>query len=464
MSRLPQPAAGDQMLQVSHRRRKAVSERCHMYDAGRVRRMAHHADLAGVEPQRLFAYYVFASLRGRDGDVAMRKVRRGDDHGIDFRIRANCPVVRSYAISAPVLSSAVEQPTIGIAGGHQTGTRVQPDARHVVVIANGAGANNRQSHALTVIRACHFVPSRCGRAGEKREAKSLRVSSQIHKPARRRGIGLPVRHPVVSGTDGRKFRYNAAPYVPASDPISDPRRSPYPGGSQPRGVFQSSEPSTACSARAAACLMWPGPARGRHLAGRQRARIVRGGDQSQKVRAARTTAVAGALCRELLNCRTAAEASRLAETELASRRYAGANFVALDALAGFVVHGGDRLETLPLGPGLHLLTNGDLNDPRDARQRFARELFLAQPIDGSDEFLKVAPRVCATGPDPVRGTTIVLRGDNRGTVSSTLVALTTRAGDAAYRHAAGPPDRTPYEDYSPQLREVLRDGAQGGTL
>jgi Transport and Golgi organisation 2 len=166
----------------------------------------------------------------------------------------------------------------------------------------------------------------------------------------------------------------------------------------------------------------------------------------------------GALCRELLNCRTAAEAGRLAETELASRRYAGANYAALDAQTGFVVHGGDRLEMVSLRPGLHLLTNGDLDDPRDARQRFARELFSAQPIGASGEFLEIAARVCATGPDPVRGTTIVLRGDNRGTVSSTLVALTTRQSDAAYRHAAGPPDRTPYEDYSPKLQETL-DGA-----
>ena len=171
----------------------------------------------------------------------------------------------------------------------------------------------------------------------------------------------------------------------------------------------------------------------------------------------------GTLCRELLNCRTAADASRLAETELASRRYAGANFVALDALAGFVVHGGDRLEILPLAPGLHLLTNGDLNDPRDARQRFARELFSAQPIGASGEFLDVAARVCATGPDPVRGTTIVLRGDNRGTVSSTLVALTTRSGDVAYRHAAGPPDRTAFEDYSRSLQEILCEGASGSS-
>ena len=163
----------------------------------------------------------------------------------------------------------------------------------------------------------------------------------------------------------------------------------------------------------------------------------------------------GTLCREMLNCRTAIEASRLAESELATRRYAGANFVAIDALAGFVVHGGDRLELLPLCAGLHLLTNGDLNDPRDARQRFARELFTAQPIRTGDEFLSVAAEVCATGPDPVRGTTIVLRAENRGTVSSTLAVLASRTEESAYRHAAGPPDRTAYEDYSRQLRGML---------
>ena len=47
---------------------------------------------------------------------------------------------------------------------------------------------------------------------------------------------------------------------------------------------------------------------------------------------------------------------------------------------------------LSLTPGLHLLTNGDVDDPRDARQRFARELFSAQPISTSGEFLKIAAR------------------------------------------------------------------------
>jgi hypothetical protein len=46
-------------------------------------------------------------------------------------------------------------------------------------------------------------------------------------------------------------------------------------------------------------------------------------------------------------------------------------------------------------------------------------------------------------------------------VSSTLVALRTPLADSAYLHAQGPPDRTPYVDYSQLLRDVVQSGEPG---
>ena len=53
---------------------------------------------------------------------------------------------------------------------------------------------------------------------------------------------------------------------------------------------------------------------------------------------------------------------------------------------------------------------------------------------------------------------MVIRGDDRGTVSSTLLALGKKPRDAIYQYADGAPDQSKYEDYSPLLRDILSRG------
>ena len=43
---------------------------------------------------------------------------------------------------------------------------------------------------------------------------------------------------------------------------------------------------------------------------------------------------------------------------------------------------------------------------------------------------------------------------DRGTVSSSVIALRGSLRDSVYRHAQGPPDRTPYRDCSHLLKEI----------
>lgn len=168
----------------------------------------------------------------------------------------------------------------------------------------------------------------------------------------------------------------------------------------------------------------------------------------------------GQLCLDLLACRSAEEAAQCAFDELSSGWYAGANYVCIDSAAGAVIHGGDRVERIPLDPGLHLLANGDVNDPHDLRLALARELFSKEPSGNASEFLAVARQVCghylpnATPWKP----SIVLRATDRGTVSSTLVSLAADPSEAVYQYAPGPPDLAPYEDFSPLLRS-LRNGS-----
>lgn len=153
----------------------------------------------------------------------------------------------------------------------------------------------------------------------------------------------------------------------------------------------------------------------------------------------------GLLCRDVLACRTAAEAAQLAFAELGRGRYAGANYLCADPGEALFVSGGDRHAILDLKPGLHVVTNGDLDDPADERVRLARRLFEEAPLKGVEDFVGTARTTCAHE-------RVVIRGADGGTVSSQLVALTADAQAGRYLHAPGPPDTTPYRDLSALLQ------------
>ena len=88
----------------------------------------------------------------------------------------------------------------------------------------------------------------------------------------------------------------------------------------------------------------------------------------------------------------------------------------------------------------------------------ARRLLTLQTLDSPVKFLAVASKVFARSPSPPGRPSMVLRGSEKGTVSSTLVALGKKPRDAIYQFAAGAPDQAKYEDYSPLLRDILSRG------
>lgn len=163
----------------------------------------------------------------------------------------------------------------------------------------------------------------------------------------------------------------------------------------------------------------------------------------------------GLLCRELLDRTTATEALEAAHEALARDPYAGVNVMCADRHRAVVVHAGDRLETVELPPGVHLLTNADVNDPTDARQVYARSLWAARFPSTPARFVEAARQVLGQGPDETNQRTIILRGPDRGTVSSSIIALTSDPTQAAYWFAPGSPDQQAYDDLSPSLRELL---------
>ncbi|MBN2021947.1 MAG: NRDE family protein [Pirellulales bacterium] len=163
----------------------------------------------------------------------------------------------------------------------------------------------------------------------------------------------------------------------------------------------------------------------------------------------------GLLCRDLLATTSAIDAVALAVEELSTGRYAGANFVCADADSGAVVYGGDLVETVELTPGLHLLTNRDLDDVRDQRQEFVRRQLTLQKIDSAVTFLAMASRAFARKPDASGRRGVVLTGRDYGTVSSTLLSLPARIQQAVYQYAPGAPSDVAFDDCSALLRQVL---------
>lgn len=165
----------------------------------------------------------------------------------------------------------------------------------------------------------------------------------------------------------------------------------------------------------------------------------------------------GLLCRELLQCASAEEARALVERELSSGRYAGANYLAADPRAGWWAAWNGALRVRSLEPGLHLLTNGELDDPRDTRQALARRLMSAAPVRSVEQFLVDAAQTCSViGPSEA---TIVLRGADRGTVSSTLMAIAGEPSNSRLLFAPGAPDRTAYDDLTPLVSALFSNAS-----
>lgn len=116
-----------------------------------------------------------------------------------------------------------------------------------------------------------------------------------------------------------------------------------------------------------------------------------------------------------------------------------------------------------LGPGLHLITNLDLNDPRCPRiagsyRLFAELLSDGAPAPASRDFRVRLRRILSahdTQLDPrsgAYGNSLCLHSDEYGTRSSTLIFLD-QSGRWTYFHANEPPCRRDYD--SQPVMEVM---------
>ncbi len=166
----------------------------------------------------------------------------------------------------------------------------------------------------------------------------------------------------------------------------------------------------------------------------------------------------GVLCRELLRCSTSRQALEQAQEELSTGKYDGVNFLIADQESAWAVHGGDDVNAVELDQGLSIIGSGDVNDPRDERVQLAYRLLTLQTLDSPVKFLAVASKVFARTPSLPGRPTMIIRGKDWGTVSSTLISLGKKPRDAIYQFANGAPDQAKYEDFSPMLRDILSRG------
>jgi uncharacterized protein with NRDE domain len=161
----------------------------------------------------------------------------------------------------------------------------------------------------------------------------------------------------------------------------------------------------------------------------------------------------GLLVRDLLACATAKEAVDLATRELSSNRYAGCNVFCADADRAVVLEGAEWLRVRPLPPGLHVLTNRDINDGTDPRVLYALDWLGERDYPTAEHCVRTLQMLCTQG-DSDRHPPVCLHGDGRGTVSGAIVAVRQPLSRSTYLHAQGSPDRVPFEDRSALVRQL----------
>lgn len=110
-----------------------------------------------------------------------------------------------------------------------------------------------------------------------------------------------------------------------------------------------------------------------------------------------------------------------------------------------------------LEPGWHVLTHAEVDDPDEPRTAWLMERLKGFEPRDPDEALEGIAALLRTHGDPGRGVPgVCLHRERFPTVSSSLVVLGATGpqgspGSPRYRHAAGPPCTTPYDDASELL-------------
>jgi uncharacterized protein with NRDE domain len=172
----------------------------------------------------------------------------------------------------------------------------------------------------------------------------------------------------------------------------------------------------------------------------------------------------GLLCRDLLACRSAHAAHERALNDLDRHAYAGCNLLAVDTAGAYVVQSGESIQTCPLVPGIHVVTARGLNETTDERAAYASDQLVRAGRRTVNEWLADLPRLLGDHGHP-QHPPICLHAADRGTVSSSILALPDSTQQVRWLHAQGPPCRSSFADYSQLLAHLVnsRNPARAAT-
>jgi uncharacterized protein with NRDE domain len=163
----------------------------------------------------------------------------------------------------------------------------------------------------------------------------------------------------------------------------------------------------------------------------------------------------GLLCLDALQHTSAASALQYVERQRA-RDYNGFNLLMASRKEAFVAYNrGGEIEVVKLTPGMHLLTNADVDDfecPRISRSysRFAelgqREDFAADPVGRRAELAALlADHSTQLDARTGRPNSLCLHLGDYGTRSSSLIFMRRESTTVNHFFASGPPCTTSYE-------------------
>jgi len=163
----------------------------------------------------------------------------------------------------------------------------------------------------------------------------------------------------------------------------------------------------------------------------------------------------GLLCLDALKMRTSQEAARFVGRQRA-RDYNPFNLLLASREAAYVAYNRvERIEVVELKPGLHLLTNLDVDDFECPRISTSYAKFATLGTEPGFKRDPVARRVALsrlladhqTQLDPRTGrpNSLCLHIDGYGTRSSSMIFVGREDNDIEHYFAAGPPCRTAYE-------------------
>ncbi|MEW6751605.1 MAG: NRDE family protein [Candidatus Latescibacterota bacterium] len=162
----------------------------------------------------------------------------------------------------------------------------------------------------------------------------------------------------------------------------------------------------------------------------------------------------GLLCLSALRCPSAVAAADWLQRHLAGACYNPCNLVCADVRDAFAVHyDGALVRRVPLGAGLHLLADTDVDEAAHPRLQRARGLLRGSVGQSWPAVRRTLERTMGAHVPGLPAASICVHAPRAGTVSSSIIGLrgTTLEG-STYLHAPGPPCTHAYEDLSSRLR------------